>query len=219
VLLQYENEPLIAYSGGQLAVVNLLNRSGLLGLTEDSAPGGFERDTTRSAPHNLFVSTSTLYGLAKKTVKHEGVPDPIFTFSTDVPKGKAVRAVAIDFSSSSIAQWSWSGGRWVRMLDGAPMKLEDGKSLAVDNILIQQVVVTESNLVDVLGNHSPEVKMTGTGKAWLLRNGKLIQGKWVRKKLKDVTVFRTKQGEAFVLNPGTTFVELAPKGQTVTFGH
>ncbi|MDP9329694.1 MAG: DUF3048 domain-containing protein [Actinomycetota bacterium] len=219
VLLQYGKEPLIAYSGGQLAVVNLLDRSGLFGLTEDSAPGGFTRDTTRIAPYNLFVNTPALYGLAKKTVKRDGVSDPVFTYSTDAPKGRAVRAVAIDFSSSSIAQWSWLGGRWVRMLDGAPMKLEDGKALTVDNILIQQVVVTESNLVDVLGNHSPDVTLTGKGKAWLLRNGKLIEGSWSRKKLSDVTVFRTKQGQAFVLTPGTTFVELAPKSQAVTFGH
>jgi hypothetical protein len=219
VLLQYGSEPLIAYSGGQLAVVHLLTRSGLFGMTEDSASGAFTRDTARSAPHNLFVNTTAIYGLAKKTVKHEGVPDPVFTYSTDVPKGRAVRSVAIDFSASSIARWSWAGGRWVRMLDGAQMKLEDGKPLAADNILIQQVVVTESNLVDVLGNHSPEVKVTGTGKAWLLRNGKVIQGTWARKKLKDVTVFRTKQGDSFVLTPGSTFVELAPKGQTVTFGH
>jgi hypothetical protein len=219
VLLQYDKEPLIAYSGGQLAVVHLLERSGLFGLTETSAPSGFTRDTTRIAPHNLFVNTSALYGLAKKTVKREGVPDPVLTYSTDAPKGKAVRSVGIDFSASSIAEWSWSGGRWMRMLDGSPMKLEDGKSFAVDNILIQQVVVTESNLVDVLGNHSPEVKVTGTGKAWLLRNGRLIQGTWARKKVSDVTVFRTKQGQPFMLDPGTTFVELAPKGETVTFGH
>jgi hypothetical protein len=219
VLVQYDKEPLIAYSGGQLAVVHLLNRSGLFGLTEDSASSGFTRDTARSAPHNLFVSTSALFGLAKKTVKREGVSDPVFTYSTDAPGGKPVRSASIDFSASSIAEWSWSGGRWVRMLDGSPMKLEDGRSFAVDNILIQQVVVTESNLVDVLGNHSPGVKLTGAGRAWLLRNGKLIQGTWIRKKVSDVTVFRTKQGQPFVLNPGTTFVELAPKGQAVTFEH
>jgi hypothetical protein len=219
VLVQYDKAPLIAYAGGQLAVVHLLDRSGLFGLTETSAPSGFTRDSARSAPHNLFASTSTLYGLAKKTVKREGVPDPVFTYSADAPKGRSIKSVGIDFSSSSIAQWSWSGGRWVRMLDGVPMKLEDGKTLAVDNILIQQVVVTESNLVDVLGNHSPDVTVTGTGKAWLLRSGKLIQGTWSRKKLSDVTVFRTKQGQPFELTPGTTFVELAPKGQAVMFGH
>ena len=46
--------------------------------------------------------------------------------------------------------------------------------------MIQQVKITESDIVDVLGYHSPEVDVTGTGKAWMLRDGKLIAGTWER---------------------------------------
>ena len=45
-------------------------------------------------------------------------------------------------------------------------------------MIIQQVVTTEGDLVDVVGYPSPEVELTGTGKAWILRDGKLIVGTW-----------------------------------------
>ena len=37
------------------------------------------------------------------------------------------------------------------MLDGAPMTLDTGEPITAANVIIQQVVVTESDLVDVLG--------------------------------------------------------------------
>ena len=57
-------------------------------------------------------------------------------------------------------------GRWQRMYQDAPMTLDTGTPITAANVIIQQVVVTESDLVDVLGYHSPEVTLTGSGKAW-----------------------------------------------------
>ncbi len=217
VLVQYGAHPLLAYSGGQLAVVNLVNHSGVIGLTETTAGGALKRDGARVAPHNLFGNTRSLYAAAKRSSKNEGAPDPVFSFGSGVQKGKTVRSAQIEFSSGSTAAWSWSGGRWVRLLDGAPMRLDGGVSVEADNVLIQQVVVVPGKLVDVLGNRSPDVTLTGTGKAWLLRDGKLVTGTWQRTALGDTTVFRTRAGDAFELKPGTTWVALAPKGMPVTF--
>jgi hypothetical protein len=101
------------------------------------------------------------------------------------------------------------------------MTLEDGDPIVADNIVIQQVKTTESDITDVAGYPSPEVTVTGSGKAWLLRNGKVITGTWERGSEGDVTTFHTKKGDDFHLEPGTTFVELAPTGMftaPVTFG-
>jgi hypothetical protein len=217
LLVQYGAHPLLAYSGGQRAVVDLVNKSGTIGLTETSAAGALRRDTARVAPHNLFGNTRSLYAAAKRSSKNEGAPDPLFTFGTQMQRGKTVRGAQIGFSSGSTAAWSWSGGRWVRLHDGAPMKLDDGAPIEADNVLIQQVVVAPGKLVDVLGNPSPDVTLTGSGKAWLLRDGKVVTGRWQRDTLDDPTVIRTRAGDTFVLKPGQTWVELAPKGMPVTF--
>ncbi len=122
------------------------------------------------------------------------------------------------FSSSNVVGWVWSENRWVRQLDGEPMLAENGEPIAVDNVVIQEVVVTDSNIVDVAGFPSPNVKLVGRGRAWILRDGRLIVARWQRSSPGDVTVFETKGGEEIALAPGTTFVQLVPKDDgEVTF--
>ena len=217
VLRPYDRHALIAYSGGQSAVVNLLNAMGLIGLTETSAPAVFHRDPARAVPHNLFVSTQAAYQAGKKATRKEGAPRSVFTYSSTVPKGKKIRSVTIQFSFSATATWSWSGGHWVRMLDSAPMKLESGTPISADNVIIQQVVVSQGSLVDVLGNPSPEVALVGTGKVWLLRDGEMIAGTWLRNSMTGRTAFKTAKGVRLHLKPGVTWVELMPKGERATF--
>ena len=72
--------------------------------------------------------------------------------------------------------------------------------------------MTDSGIVDVTGSPSPEVKLVGKGRAWILRDGRLIVGRWHRSSLDDATIFETKAGEQIALAPGSTFVELMPKG-------
>ena len=74
------------------------------------------------------------------------------------------------------------------------MLLENGDAIETDNVLIQQVKTSESDIVDVVGYPSPEVEVTGTGKAWLLRDGKLVIGTWERNSEGDITVVPHEEG-------------------------
>ncbi len=88
-------------------------------------------------------------------------------------------------------------------------------------MVIQVVKTTESEFQDVAGYPSPEVHTVGKGKAWVLRDGKLIVGKWERSDEGEFATFLTKSGEEIALKPGTTFVELAPVGMfdaDISFG-
>jgi hypothetical protein len=46
----------------------------------------------------------------------------------------------------------------------------------------------------------------------------MIAGTWSRTSLKDITVFKDKQGNVIPLMPGNTWVELYPSDHPVTFG-
>ena len=61
ILVQYSDEPLLAYSGANPTVAAALEKAGVVSLTETSANEAFVRDESRSAPHNLFASTKKLY--------------------------------------------------------------------------------------------------------------------------------------------------------------
>jgi hypothetical protein len=214
ILVQYGDPPILAFSGASPVVTDYVDRVGVLSLTETSANAAYERDETRYAPHNLYVSIKALNREARSHDVDRAAPEPVFTFSDEVPgKSRRARSVAVTFSFSNTAEWTWSGGRWVRLFAGEPMLLEGGEALGVDNVLIQEVVVKPG-----IGS-SPDVTLTGSGRAWLLRDGRLVVGRWSRPSLDDVTAFRTKAGQDLSLAPGTTFVELVPKETgEVSFG-
>ena len=219
VLVQYDPHAVIAYSGGQLAVVNDVERSGLVSFDESTGGDAFWRDDTRYEPHNLFLNTAKLRSKSAKQTAGEGPPRRVFPFDAAPPTaGKHVSQVSMAFSSSVTATWSWDkgAGRWQRMYQDAPMTLDTGTPITAANVIIQQVVVTEGDLVDVLGYHSPEVTLSGSGKAWILRNGVMIAGTWTRPVMGAVTKFETKTGEIIPLAPGNTWVELVAKGTPPT---
>lgn len=219
VLMQYGDHPLMAYSGGQLAVVHAVEHAGVVSFDETSGGDAFWRDTGRVEPHNLFVNTAKLRARAAKRTGKEGPPRRLFPFAADAPSGgKRVSSVSMSFSSSVTATWRWlaSSGRWQRMYQDAPMELDTGTPITAANVVIQQVEVTEGNLVDVLGYHSPEVTLRGEGKAWILRDGMLIAGRWTRPVMGAVTKFVSKTGEIIPLAPGNTWIELVAKGTPPT---
>lgn len=211
ILEQFQQRPLLGYSGGAPKVVKGLVDAGVEQITEASAPEAFERDDAREAPHNLFTSTSPLWKAGEALVEDAGAPRGVFEFDEEVPEGaKAASSVSIVFSDLSRTGWVWDAGQWTRKHDGGPFELENGEPVTAANVVIQRVEVATDTIVDASGSHSPIVTMTGTGKAVVFRDGKVIYGTWTRPAETDLTVFRTKSGDEITLAPGVTWVELVP---------
>lgn len=222
ILAPFSEHPLLAFSGGSKGVRAVVEDAGMTTMDEDSAAKAFSRDDARIVPHNLFTSTKPLWAKGKSLAKGEPAPASPFVYTDDVPTpSKKARSATVVFSGLATAEWRWSKGQWVRFLDGSPMMLESGGPITADNVVIQVVKTTESEFQDVAGYASPEVHTVGKGKAWVLRDGKLIVGKWERSDEGEFTSFLTKSGEEITLKPGTTFVELAPVGMfdaEISFG-
>jgi len=222
ILGPFSDHPLLAFSGGSKGVRNIVEDAGMTTLDESSAVKAFSRDDGRVAPHNLFTSTKPLWAKGSSLAGGEPAPASPFVYGDEATKpNKKARSATIVFSGLATAEWRWSNGHWVRFLDGSPMMLEHGAPIAADNVVIQVVKTTESDFTDVAGYASPEVNLIGQGKAWVLRDGRLIVGKWEREDEGGFTTFRSKSGDEIALKPGTTFVELAPVGMfdaEISFG-
>ncbi|HJR98620.1 MAG TPA: DUF3048 domain-containing protein [Actinomycetota bacterium] len=213
ILGPFSDHPLLAFSGGSKGVRNIVEDAGMTTLDESSAVKAFSRDDGRVVPHNLFTSTKPLWAKGSSLAGGEPAPASPFVYGDEPTKpNKKARSATIVFSGLATAEWRWSNGHWVRFLDGSPMMLEHGAPIAADNVVIQVVKTTESEFTDVAGYASPEVNLIGQGKAWVLRDGRLIVGKWEREDEGGFTTFRSKSGDEIALKPGTTFVELAPVG-------
>jgi hypothetical protein len=198
--------PILAYSGGAPGVLKALEDADLVTLDESSAGGAFVRDEGREAPHNLYASTAKLHGIAHST---QGPPAPLFTYADELTlRSRRATSVHLPFSSTyADVWWSWDRqlGEWVRAHGEVPHTVESGGPVSADNVVVQ---IVEMTIPD--GRLTPELQMTGSGRAYVFRDGRMVVGRWERPTLGDVTIFVTKDGTEIPLAPGRTWVELLP---------
>ncbi|HEY3208740.1 MAG TPA: DUF3048 domain-containing protein [Actinomycetota bacterium] len=217
ILIQF-GRPLLGYSGGVPKVVNAIRRGGVIDVGFDRAAQAYHRDPNRAAPHNLYTSTRALYGAAGKRMQPEA-PDPVFTYSDELPGGATrARNVHLPFSTSSDVFWKWSKTKkvWLRFHGTVPHVSSDGTQFSAKNVIVQMVRTRLTEIVDANGVRSPEVISVGTGKAYVLRDGRVIKGTWQRESAADVTRFVDTHGQEIPLRPGNTWVELVPQDIPVT---
>lgn len=198
------------YAGGRDVVKREVPKVGLVDVNYIVAADAYTRDESRAAPHNLYTTTGALWRAGRSK---EGAPDPLFTYAeTWDGAAKRIRSVHLPYSGVSDVYWHWNGGKgaWLRSHGDVPHVLEGNERVSATNVVVQVVSVTDSDFLDSAGNPSPEVDLTGSGKAYVLRDGEVIRGRWERASLHDVTMFVTKDGTEIALAPGRTWVELLP---------
>jgi hypothetical protein len=210
IVLPYTH--ILADAGGNDAVRSELDKNDIFNIDESTAGGALRRveRSGYSSEHTLYGDTGALRKLGEK--KFEDAPsDDIFEFGDLQDGGKKASSVTINMQTT-VVSYEWKGGQWMRIDHDAPLTMEDGTPIGVDNVLIEEHTVNLSDtLGDVLGTASTEIAdVTGSGKAVLFRDGRQLAGKWTRDSVNDPVVFETKSGDRMVLHKGTTWIELMP---------
>jgi hypothetical protein len=209
VLVQF-GQPALGYAGGVKAVKDSIVRAGLLDVNYVVAAQAYSRDDSRPAPHNLYTSTKALWKAAES---RDGAPAPVFAYDDELTqKAKRVRTAHLPFSSVSDVYWQWSRKQasWLRSHGTTPHETTDGGQVSATNVVVLQVEVHPGHILDSAGNPSPVVTLTGSGRAYVLRDGRIVVGRWERPALSDVTRLVAKDGSEIALEPGRTWVELLP---------
>lgn len=209
---------ILAYSGGNAIVENELRKQKLISLTELNAGDGLFRVPAGSTDiHSLFGDTQKLRKLGEKRGKPKAPESAYFRFE-DAPKGDKAKSVTLKFNPSVEISWRWKDDKWMRFEGGVPFLAAGGKQIATDNLLVQEVEVNNSQtIVDAAGNPSPDIALDGNGRAFLFRDGKVIKGSWKTGK-SAVPSFKTKSGEPFTFEEGSTWIELVPSGKGTVKG-
>jgi hypothetical protein len=209
---------IFAYSGaapGEIAPSK--DHSTALLLSNDSDPRWFWRDANRAAPHNVFSSTSRLY-LGGRTLRpHLRTAPQLFTYATKSPAGRAVHAAKVDFSGFSTATWTWTGHGYSRIQDNRPDTLVGGSQVTADNVVILSTTWHPTHIIDPAGNPDPFVVTVGHGRAWVLRNGKMIAGHWTRPGYTKPVQILDAHDRPIPLDPGRTWMELQPRPYSPVF--
>ncbi|MDQ3784032.1 MAG: DUF3048 domain-containing protein [Actinomycetota bacterium] len=207
---------ILAGAGANSIVQKALDKAEIVVVNEETAASAMER-----VERPGITSEHTLYGdtaaLRKIGAQEFDAPPPQGLFDFGDLQDGATKAshIEIDFSGSTTVEYNWTDGKWARSEDQAIFEAETGDQIAVDNILIEEHKVKESDkIVDVAGNPSIEIEdVTGSGRAVLFRDGQALVGRWERKELAEPVRFLTKEGDAMVLKEGTTWIELVPSDE------
>jgi hypothetical protein len=211
------NNPLFAWSGANPGVAATIRSSPLVDLGFDTVPDLYRRDSGYTAPSNLFTETSKLFARAPA-----GAVPPPALFAYRGPRGKLpasardVAGVAVSFGGkvNYTSEWRWDAASkgWKRNQLGTPHIDTKAEQIAPANVVLQFTKYEDSGYVDVTGEPSPQAVLTGSGEVWVLTNGKLVEGKWSRPKVDDVTTYTDAQGKEIRLTPGRTWLVLAREG-------
>ena len=204
-LLGSLNKPLFVWSGGNAQVTAAIHKSDLVDLSHTVANknGGFTRDKTRTAPHDLIAETTKLWTLAPDG---SGPPPAQFAYrgaSDAMPSGaQKVDGVKISMDGVKV-HWMWNGtnSTFDRFENEKPQLDTADVQLNVRNVVLLEVEYTNS--------YSPTSKTLGSGKVTVFTNGAAISGTWTRQTRYVPFMLKDSSGAVIKLTPGRTFVEVA----------
>ena len=190
----------VVTSGAAQITINRINGAGIPWITEGAA--GVYRETSRSAPYNLFARLAEI----AKRLKAGDEPPAYLPWGTeaDLPKGAKARTLTADFGAHSTS-WQFQGGGYVNTDSYAAQ----GDQFPADSVLVLRVKVGDAGYRDPAGYPVPETKFEGKGAALLFHGGRVIRGTWTKDGLTGAIELATKKGELTV-PAGHVWVELVP---------
>ncbi|MBB2922459.1 DUF3048 domain-containing protein [Cellulomonas cellasea] len=207
---------LLAYSGGQEGILDLVAASGVQTLSHDAGVEGMYRIRGRSAPHNVYGSPETFWRLAD--AGHQAAPTEQFEFARSLDRaaavvgGTPVGTLAFRLSAASSPSWSWDGTSWLRSEGSTPSVSASGVRLAATNV----VAITADHPATGFGAQGgaavPTYTLVGSGDAVVASGGKIVQARWQKDADDQPMRLFLPDGSPATLAPGNTWVELVPAG-------
>ncbi len=157
------------------------------------------------------------------------------SFSNQVPQGgAAVNSLRIEYSSEARTEWQYNTGtglyeRWndkdtAEMqphLDGATNKQITAANVVVLFIphVVDFSIPEDFDTGGFTGHFSTEIQLWGSGSAWVLRDGQLVQATWVRLNQGDMVGLVDGNNNGIHLKPGQTWYQVVGlTSETVTDG-
>lgn len=205
-LLRQFDEPTLAFSGAQSKLLPLIDRAPLHAETPGDAADAYFRGKEKPAPHNLYLRPEKLIGsppgAEALTTGFRYGPAP----AGGTPEAsRTVRYPAARFTFT----WSGDRQRWLVSMDGTPTITTDDTRVAPATVVVQYVTIRKSQFHDYLGNNTPYTETVGSGRAEVLRDGRVFKADWERKTPTDGTAFTTTDGRQMNFAKGQVWVVYA----------
>lgn len=208
-----------AYSGAQKKLLPVIAAANLENLgAQRQSREIYANDPLRNAPTAMMLQAQTLM----QKVKEQQLPVAIsksagWNFSESVDTGTAIVSAKVSWPANSYdAIWSATEKRWLLSNSGVPNLAASGIHLGASTFVIQIVSITPSEYGDKFGGVTPFTATVGSGRGYILRDGKYISALWDRPTTDAGTTWRTSQGEEIAFAPGQIWIALTDKGPVFT---
>jgi hypothetical protein len=189
-----------------------LHATGLPDVDEQRGDPGFTRVRNRLAPHNAFVSTSSVRDvLRRRGASIQPSAGPL-NFGSYEPGSQPATTVRIAYPGGEHyrVEYDYDAGKqdYVRLMDGAPHKDgATGEQYAATSIVIQYADV-QPIPNDAAGRMN--VRLVGSGTGILVAQGTQVALEWSKASLRDATRFTRTDGAPFELPEGQVWVQVVP---------
>ena len=205
---------ILGYSGENAPVRAQLERDDIVRIDESSAKGSMRRIEREgiSSEHTLYADTEKDRELGRAKFD-EAPPDELFTFGDLEGDPPEARQITINFSALTRVRYVYTGEGYERFQPvQQPFEMEGAGQLEIENVLIEEHEVNNSTkITDIEGNPSTEIAdETGSGRAVLFRDGRVIEGTWSRDSRSEFMQFQTEGGDEMVFSEGAVWVHLVP---------
>jgi peptidoglycan hydrolase CwlO-like protein len=159
---------------------------------------GFHRDSSRRAPHNLYVNLSTLNRASQSGVV---VIRPAFL----AKKGTPASSVSLEYSPSYKIRYEYvaDNGTYRRLINGQLHRDATGAAISPRNIIIQYA----QHANDSRGRPTPNI--IGQGAIDYYVQGEHFRGTWRKDSEKSLTRFYYQDGQEIERVYGQTFIQIA----------
>ena len=209
---------LFGWSGSNWAFRKLLDTVAITDVGLYRNPSHYWRQTERIPPSNLWVRASQLFN---KEAHDPHSSEPLWPYElpeeTTSGPSREIKGVKVDWGSTKVEHlWDAARSGWARSQNDDPHVVLDLKGeqheLAPENLIIQFTKYVLTNEEDVNGARIPlGLVSEGSGTAWILKDGGLIEGRWIKANVTVHTDFFDNQGRLIAMSPGSTWVLLAPR--------
>lgn len=203
-----------AYSGAQKKLLPVIAAANLENLgAQRQSREIYSNDPLRNAPTAMMLQAQALM----QKIKEQQLPIAIsksagWSFSETFDTGTAIASAKVSWPANSYdALWSDVEKRWLLANNGVPNLAASGIHLGASTFVIQIVSITPSEYGDKFGGVTPFTATVGSGRGYILRDGKYIPALWDRPTPDVGTTWRTIQGAEIPFAPGQIWIALTDK--------
>ncbi len=210
----------VAHVGGNIDALNLIKPLGMKNLDQFYNSAYFRRITSRSAPHNVYISDSQMNKLlSDRGYNGEPTFKPWLRKDDNKSTNLTASVITVNFSSADYqAKFDYdpNSNSYTRSIRNTADIDANGKvAIKPKNVIVMQIPTQFG--ASASGQSTAVMQTVGSGKATIFMDGVAIEATWKKDDHKARTQFFDANGKEIALNRGQTWVAVLPTDRSFSY--